>query len=193
MQRLRTSALALFAAVALAACGKDSTGPKLANGSFKAGSTGGVARSFSGDAIFGSDDTEEGSAFVIDMLGDAEFVILGRTNQTRPAAGTYALADISGTTQPTADQFFGLAIFENAGSDTELGFASTGGQLKITTSTATRMVGTFTMTGVCTGCATNATDMNVELSGSFNAISVDGTPALKASYQLRRVRVLQGR
>jgi len=189
MLRLRTSALAVLAAFTLAACGDDSTGPKNSTGTFSAKSTGGLTRSFSGDAIFGSDDTPEGEAFVVGLLGDAEFVIIGRKNLTRPATGTYSIVDISGETAPTADQFFSVAYFEVNGGASEQAFVSTGGQLKVTTSSSTRFAGTFTMTGVCTACGTGGADVTAEVSGSFNAIGAETPVARATRFHVEQVRV----
>ena len=178
---LRSSTLLAIALIA-AGCGKDSTGPGL-TGDFTASITGGHTQSLQGDAFFSVGaaigGAQEGfSLFLLEgsALGaNHDFIIISREQAGRPPVGTYQLVD--GTTEPTADKF--VAIWVPAtGEEVDGNFIGTGGTVTVTTSTSRTFAGTFTFGAI--GVFDNApeTELEVTITGTFNAVFVDASAAV---------------
>ncbi|HET8650719.1 MAG TPA: hypothetical protein VFL95_11815 [Gemmatimonadales bacterium] len=189
------------AAVLMAGCGSDSTGPGGDNGgtggtggtgggggtnppagaSFTAQLSGGVTASFTGTAAYGADTEAGDDAFGIGMsAGDTASVIgsivLWRLNSAKPGTGTYAVADISTGNDPDANQFGAAVLLANHGQPEEV-CQSTGGSVQITGS-GDHLKGNFTLQLTCLDTSNPSTPVTASATGQFDAVGgvVSGQP-----------------
>jgi hypothetical protein len=155
------------------ACGGNgiSGPPELGTGNVSA--SGAVSASGEGVAIFQAVSIGGTNLFQIGVqpeaaTGDAVWQLQIVRYAERPAVGTYQLIELSSTsTDPTANFYY-----TNAG--TMETFAAVSGELVITSSSPTAVLGTFTFTGVST---TNSA-RSVTVQGSFAASCPTGTTCL---------------
>ena len=146
-QRMAPSVLratALVSALALVACSSDDpTNPGGVNGSFSATITGGVTASFSGVAIQGEADVEQGQPGWVLLLGDAStgansiFIV---HYGSRPTNGTYQLIDLI---QEFLPGDWGAVIFLDDGTTIPYAGFSLSGTVTITSSSPDRVEGTY--------------------------------------------------
>lgn len=170
--------LALAGVAALAACGgdKDPTGP---GGdpvtSYKAIFSGGVTRTFQGQAAFASDNSADGIGFAM-ALSDTknasadDLILFSRGDAGIPGTGTVNLVDYASSDpgeEMPASAMIAIAILD-ADSDTPLFCAASGGSMTFQSSSATRLKGTFTMTMLC-GTLTGENQIETQVSGTFDA------------------------
>ncbi len=165
--------LAIPAALLLAACGGSdgATGPGEnpgQQGSFSGTIAGGLSKSVTGEAVFGTSASEGGFAL---MLGnDDDGFVFGRELAGIPATGTYQMYDLSDDEESeempasAIGGVFGLTI----GSASHLCY-TTGGSITVTTSTSTRLAGTLNVTAVCYE-GTSDSAKNITLTGQFNGV-----------------------
>jgi hypothetical protein len=157
----------------LAACGGNgiSGPPDLGTGNVSA--SGAVSASGDGVAIFQSVSIGGTNMFQIAVqpatsTGDAVWQLQIVRYAERPPVGTYQLIELSSnSTDPTANFYY-----TNAG--TMEMFAAVSGQLVITSSSPTAVLGTVTFTGVSTTSSTRS----VTVQGSFAASCPTGTTCL---------------
>ena len=176
----RIHLLGLSALVLLAgACGGDSTGPGNGNGggkaTFSATITGDMEGSVSGSASHAEySDPTEGAVFELGFseVGGTGHIILAR-NSTRPGNGTYAVADLANG-EPAAGEFIGL-VYEGDDQNLESLFYSTGGSVKITSSSDNQVKGTFQMDVIGYVADDPNTEISLSISGTFTTKS--GSPA----------------
>ena len=145
--------------------------------------SGDFSGSFSGNGYFGSDE-EEFDIVLFDgnltaYTENGEYIIFGRDNQSRPGEGTYSIEDVFADDLPGSDF---IAVYKGPGSpegaSTRYVFSESG-EVRITSSSADRIVGTYTFTGPSgslqdiisedTGSST--------VSGSFTATRVNNLPS----------------
>jgi hypothetical protein len=168
----RRAALALAASALLtltaSACGGDATGPS-GPGTGSVTATGAVSASGSGVALFQSVSTGGTSLFQLMIAPTSQTTAAAWQVQIvdylgRPAAGTYTLSSLdASSTNPTANFYY------TSGGSMRM-FNATSGQLVITSSTATGVLGTYTFTALqVDGTST------VTAQGSFNAQCAPGT------------------
>ena len=182
----RLAALRISAVLALSlivgGCGKDSTGPGL-TGDFTASVTGDHTQSLRGDAFFSSGSTigEFQGGFSLFLLeGSAtgvnhDFIIISREQTGRPPVGTYQVVD--GSTEPTADKFVAV-WFPATGETVDGSFLSTGGTITVTTSTSRRLEGTFTFGAIGVFDDAPETELEVAITGTFDAVFADASGAI---------------
>lgn len=163
MKRFLTAAVAAFA---VAACGDSATEPNQESFTYDLTVTGGLEAELSGPAFFGADtDEENNEVFSILMGSDTSsyIVMLAREGTTRPAVGTYEIADA----EATGEQWAAM-VFASEGEELIDIFVSEGGELTITESSTQRLRGSleFTATGFL-GAA--AEPVEITVSGTFSA------------------------
>lgn len=173
--------LALLAGV-LAACGSsDKVTAPVASGTYTATVSGAVTGQLSGRALFGTDAGASGQPIFGVLLGDAaspHAVLLYRSGNTQPAAGTYALQD-SFTGQPAAGTWTALHMVDQ-GSGNVLAFFATSGSMTITQSSATRLSGTFNYVGKGYVSGGDTIPEAVTVTGNFDA-TASGSGLLSAA------------
>lgn len=178
----RSAALLAFASFTLAACGDDATGPKgPAAGAARLAISGDADTSFTGQAAFGVGDSGEGKVFGL-VVGSEEIgVVLVRAGD-RPAAGTYNVADATDETEDPASDFGAMLISETTeGSGF---FVSRSGSVKITSSSAGSVGGSFTMVmdGILQAPGeANGTEGTITVSGTFNANQSTGEMTVRGA------------
>ena len=185
-------AAALVVAVALTAC-RDSTGPGF-TGEFSGNVTGGHTQSLKGDAFFGLGNVVEGSAsgFSIVLLeGSAlgqndDLIMISRAQGDRPAVGTYPI--VSGEADPPASSEFVAVWFPATGEEINGTFTGTGGSLTITSSASARLRGTFEFNATGGFDADPETILQVTVTGTFDAVHIDGSSNLSARVSNVRVQ-----
>jgi hypothetical protein len=156
---------------ALSCGGTDITGPGLGTGNVSASGT--VAASGQGVAIFQSVSVGGQSLFQIAVQpaapgGGGTWQLQIVRYADRPAAGTYQIVELSGSSaDPTANFYY------TNGGTMEL-FAAVSGELVITSSSPTAVRGTFTFAAEST---TNSA-RSVTVQGSFAAACPPGTTCL---------------
>lgn len=202
MRRSHLFALAA-AAVLVAGCGSDSTGPgggdtggtggstggggtggggnPPAAASFTAQVSGGVTASLSGAAAYGADTEVDGSAFGIgmssgDTASNVGAIVLWRMDSAKPGTGTYTVADLSTGNDPGANQFGAGVVLGNNG-QTQQVCQSTGGSVHITES-GDRVKGDFTLQLTCFATSDPTSSVSASATGQFDAVGgvVSGQP-----------------
>ena len=164
--------LAVPAALLLAACGgSDSPSGPNENpgnaGTFSGTVSGGLSKSVTGQAVFGTSAAEGGFALVLGNENDG--FIFGRDLAGIPAAGAYPVwnfDDESGEDMPTnaIGGVFGLTV---GGKDYVC--SSTGGTLTISNSSSTRLQGTLNVTAACYTVGTE-TPVAITVAGQFSGV-----------------------
>jgi hypothetical protein len=111
-------------------------------------------------------DLSGGTGF---QSGDA-FGVIGRSS-SRPGTGTYSIADVTleNSNELLRDQF-AFVYFEGIGTQNQRFVLSNGGDLEITTSSSSRVAGSFEIDGASiTFGNTGFTEEDVTIEGSFDA------------------------
>ena len=197
-QTMTIAAAALTVAFATG-CGDDDDDPSgPASGTYTAKVTGDVQADLSGEAAFGQDtDPEFGTVFAIALGTDEEdeegAVVFARRSTNRPATGNYQLADLSSITgNPPADQFF---VFYVSGNDEDLSafLVGTGGRLQITASSEQRVAGTFEFDATGFSAEDPENELEVSVTGAFNARAATAASARVTSAALSRALRAAGR
>lgn len=176
----RAAALGLFF-LAAAACGDDDPaglGDDGFTANFTASITGDVNTSMSGTAVFatGTDPETGQSAWVMYMTTDSAQAFSSGENVAffglgAPEERAYVLEDFTQSGDFPDGGAAGWVILFDGQSVTGI-FGSTGGTLTITSLSANRMDGTFTLTATGTVFdGQNATEGTVTVQGSFQATS----------------------
>ena len=170
--------IALAGATVLAACGSDSkepTGPGDALTSYQATFTGDVQLSLTGNAAFASDNSDEDVGFALGLVDtEAEdsddMIIFYRANPGVPGTGAVTIADYVNTpdqeipgTQLVAMAFLGLDTA------TPTFCMSTGGSVNVSSSSSTRLRGTFTMQMECAEITGGEVMYETTVTGNFDA------------------------
>ena len=163
--------LAIPAVLLLAACGGSdgATGPDEnpgQQGTFSGTIAGGLSKSVTGEAVFGTSQSEGGFAL---MLGDdADGFVFGREQAGILGTGTHQVWNLDDEEEEVPANalsgVFGLTI----GSASHLCY-TTGGSITITSSSSTRLAGSLNVTAVCYQAGTEATKA-ITLTGSFNRV-----------------------
>lgn len=153
----------LVAALALLGCGDSGTSPQ-DTGTFEATVSGDYAVELQGAAEFG---IYHGEGFGVALApGDPHHLLgLGHHAQARPAAGTYTVSP-----PDNAQEFF--AMFLRDTPQGLWGLASEEGEVNITTSTASRVEGSFNL--VARGFMGGDTPSQVQIEGTFSATCARG-------------------
>lgn len=163
--------LALPAALLLAACGGSdgATGPDEnpgQQGTFSGAIAGGLSKSVTGEAVFGTSASEGGFALVLGNEDDG--FVFGRELAGIPANGTYEVWDVDNDEEEIPASgitgVFGLTI----GSASHLCY-TTGGSITVTTSTSTRLAGSLNVTAACYEAGAQVA-RNITLTGQFNGV-----------------------
>ncbi len=165
--------LAIPAALLLAACGGsdnpagpgDDPNPGQA-GTFTGTIAGGIARSVTGSAAFGTSASEGG--FTLGLGDDDNGFIFGRELAGIPAAGTHQVWDLDEDDENVPENAISGVFGLNAGNASHLCY-TTGGTITITTSTSTRLAGTLNVTATCYHATTGAAT-NITLTGQFSGV-----------------------
>lgn len=166
---------AVLATAPLAAC-HDSTGPGARPnqpGTFTATASGAVVVSFSGDAFFYG-EADDASSFVIEMVRTGasgattdDYVHLGRFNAARPAVGSYVVADGGGSWGD--DEFVMVAYATGADGNQYRCISTSSSTLKITTSTADVVAGSYETPVQCQRTPEGGPWTAATVKGSFSA------------------------
>lgn len=168
---MNRTVLAALAIMTLAACGDDATGPVDNDYSYEVTVSGDMEAEFSGLAFFGSDTDDDGDAAFAILLGgqtDDDVITVMRDGAARPGVGTYDI----GVPEEGSEDFVGMLITAT-GEELEGVFISVEGELTITESSATRLVGTvdFTATGFLGDDIEE--ELTVRIEGTFRARSAE--------------------
>ena len=168
--------LAIPAALLLAACGggDGATGPNEnpgpgQNGTFSGTIAGGLSKSVTGEAVFGTSAAEGGFAL---MLGDDnDGFVFGREVAGIPGTGTYEMWDLTDdeTEEEEMPETAISGVFGLTNGGTSHLCYTTGGTITITTSTSTRLAGNLNVTATCYNAASGA-PTNITLTGQFNGV-----------------------
>ena len=162
----------LAMALGLGACEEGPSGPDDSDsvGTFEATITGGFSASMSGEAVSGA---SQGGGYVILMQDPSVNGLLGQIGLfragARPAAGSYT---VSGDQTSTA-AFLGIAVTGQTTTQNGLTFNANSGAVTITESTATRVRGTFALSGIGSRAARPDSTFSVGVTGEFDAIDQD--------------------
>lgn len=165
----------------LAACGgSDSTGPGGGGGggapAFNAEVTGDIQTDITGTAFFGSASDGQGQTLhmirLVESGASAGGVIqLGRLGAAGFEVGSYPISDGS---NPQGDGDIVAVLTDQQGGQLTAALASSAGTLTITSSSGTRIAGTFTFQATGASLANPGTTLNVGVSGSFTANPMAG-------------------
>jgi hypothetical protein len=155
-------ALAVAAlSVAVLACG-DTTEPEPDPGVFEAAVSGEHSAGLDGEATFGI-YSGEGFRLLLTPKGAATHVIeIGYRPQSRPGIGSYPILD------PTATELDFTAHYTHQAGGASATFRSRSGEFLVTTSTPTRMEGTFTFQATAT-LPGSTEELEVTVEGAFSA------------------------
>ena len=201
--RFRHLALTALAAITLAACGDDSSGPAvpaLGNARITL-SAEGEDTTMVVDAAFGKDWDEAGENRVFGIaIGEAGedasvALVMARRDTTQPGIGELEVADMTGGAAEPSDDELQVALVVS--DDETLGIlVGRSGTVRITRSTAQSLAGTIDI--VVEGLvwlegSTEPVEVEMDVTGTFNATPGDGasTGALKASISDLRARGLR--
>jgi hypothetical protein len=172
--------------LAATACGSDSKNPagpgdeNPANASYTATVSGGVSRSLAGEAAFAVDNTDEDVGFGMAMVheDDENGIFLWRKAAGVLATGQHTVADQSGDVveEDIPANHLVVDVFLTDASGASLFCVSTGGTFTVTSSTSTRVRGTFQFTATCTSLLSEEDDRDVTLTGTFDAVGTEFVP-----------------
>ena len=191
---LSRSALACALAFSFTACDSNDDEDDDAVANVATGTiSGDLSGSFSGNGYFGVVEEEGESEFDIVLFDgnldayteNGEFIAFGRGNASRPGEGTYSIEDVFSDDDLPESDF--IALYKSPGAP-EGGstryILSESGEIRITSSSADRLQGTYTFTGpsgslqdIFTGGAGSAT-----VRGSFVAFRDDDVPSGAGSF-----------
>jgi hypothetical protein len=136
-----------------------------ANGSYSAAVTGAVNGTFSGTAAFVVNATELGISMT--PRGDGWVLGLFAFPRERPKAGaTFEIVAVAAEQQPVTPHAYVRASEFSEGASRS--WTSTGGELRITASSADRLAGTFRFTAQSSGAGSIPGEVTV--AGSFDAV-----------------------
>jgi hypothetical protein len=178
----RNTLLLLAGVALLGACGGDDnggpTGPGTgggATGSYSTTVTGDITGSITGKyAVFGGGkSTDNNEVFAIVTGFDtttSNGVAFIRANQTRPGTGEYQIGDPTGADTATVFQAIGIMNGGNVLISAEVG------KLKITSSSDSKLEGSFEFTGSAADVSAPSTEKAVTVTGTFSAVHAIGTP-----------------
>lgn len=184
------------AALVLAGCGgNDGTGP--GNGgpggsgaAFSADVTGDMQTRIGGTASFGSGTDDNGNTLHLIQLSESGTTSGGLIRFARKgpqgfSAATYAIAD--GTTGGPADGDVVVVLTDSDGNQMTAVFVGSGGTLKVTSSSGTRMAGSFTFQATGALFANPGNTLAITVTGTFTADQATGAMTV-TSAQIRRNR-----
>ena len=167
--------LAVPAALLLAACG-GSDGPAGPGenptnaGTFSATVAGGLAKSVTGTAAFG---TSEEDGFTLGLGDEDNGFIFGRDLGVTPGVGTYNVWDLTDDDEEEGEDGIPEAAIQGVFGLDVAGTAyicySTGGTITISTSTATRLAGSLNVTADCWDGQAEV-PKSITVVGPFNAV-----------------------
>ncbi len=183
--------LAGITMVAAIACGGGGSGGTtspsnaVADSAFGAAVTGTFTDSLTGPALF--DEVEDGNgngvAFLLSFgLGtQTGTVIFARETSGIPADGDYPLFPDTSSANPAATQFFAIAVLgPTCTGCTATGAAyETSGTLSITSTSSTRIHGTFTFVGIEIPASDTSARDPITITGAFDAAA--GPPVVESS------------
>src|SRR5688500_5259883 len=167
--------LAIPAVLLLAACGggDGATGPGEnpgAEGSFTGTISGGLSKSVTGTAVFGTSQADGG--FVLALGDDEDGFLFGRELDGAPGVGTHAVYDLAGAEEEEVPANAISGVFGLDVGGVSYLCSTSGGTLTVAVSTATRFEGSVNVTAVCTaGLA--GTNRTITLAGPFRAVGGD--------------------
>lgn len=170
--------------VSLAACdsnGGGDGGEETPNASFSLSISGdGVNQSLDGFAYFGeAEDPETGEeAFVIflseeeniNQQGTYSYAIIGRSS-SRPGDGPYDFADLDSDDDIPNSAFVGWVAIVSGEQITDIYFSNSGGSLDITSSSSSRVEGSFSIDATGFSISDPEEEVDVTIEGSFDARS----------------------
>jgi hypothetical protein len=177
---MNTRVLLTIAATALlAACGSDDkspTGPNDDLSSYTATVSGDVQRALSGQAAFGSDNTDPEIGFglaLVDSEDDEpnEMVLFYRGSAGIPGTGALPVADAAGADdleELPDNQMIGVLILD-VNTANPAWCHSQSGDFNVTSSTSNRLKGNYDIAMACVRLA-SMEEFEVELSGNFDAV-----------------------
>lgn len=150
-------------------------------GDFEITLTGDITDNFTGASTFAGSTTANSVGFGV-FLGSnpsGHVVSLLKNSADRPSTGTYQIVDGMTDFEDLNENEF-IATYIGTGSGTTTTTLSITGTLRITESSGNRLKGTisFTATGTSFDGTATTTDVDVTISGSFDAIGgvFQGTP-----------------
>jgi hypothetical protein len=181
---LRLASLATLLGAA-AACGDDSSGPRMpAAGTHRSTFAGDYAGSHAGAAVFGADGDDETQYFGV-ILGadedDVANIVILREGSTRLEVGEHDVANTVDGSDVEADEVEFLVGIGNPGSSTVGFLDGRSGTLRITRSDAAGLAGTFSIVaeGLIERDGETAEPAEVQISGAFSAIPAEAASGLR--------------
>jgi hypothetical protein len=185
------------AALALAACGdsNDGTGPGPGGpggpgggtATFSAQVSGGVQATIGGTASFGSGTDDQGQTLHFIQLVEGgtspgAMIQFARKGPQGFSAASYTIVDGK---NGVGDGDVVAVLTDKEGNQLTAVFAASGGTLNVTSSSGTRMEGTFTFPAIGAAIANPGAALNVTVTGTFTADKALGSLTV-TSAQIRR-------
>jgi hypothetical protein len=94
-----------------------------------------------------------------------------------PGTGTYSFYNLQDTLHvPATGQFVGVGGLGNTNEAATALFIATSGTIHVTSVTSTRILGTFTLSGVGRNAADSTLNRSVSVTGAFRAAKTNQTP-----------------